>query len=291
MQMEQPDTQDSGTAAPQPDDINDQLEHNPVDADNDDADPDLETQEEDEEIEVDGRKFALPKSAAEKLKAERLMHADYTQKTQAVAAERKAIEAQREEVQRQQQEAQQYLDDMAEIRSIDKQLAQYKALDWRKLIEEAPQTAMLYQQQQRDLEALRGEKAQSITQKQNEHALNEQQATAKRVQEAEAYLAREIPGITPERLAAIEQYAATKHGIDKQRFSAGVINSPFMAVVLDKARMFDELQAKQAKPKTAAPPPAPVTRVGSTRASSAKDPGKMSTAEWMAQRSKQVSKR
>jgi len=65
----------------------------------DDVNDDVEiAPEEDDEIDVDGKKFLLPKSAAEKLKAERLMHADYTRKTQELALERNNIAQERERV-------------------------------------------------------------------------------------------------------------------------------------------------------------------------------------------------
>src|SRR4051812_9326565 len=84
-----------------------------------DADSQEQTAEDDpdEEIEIGERKFALPKSAAEKLKAERLMHADYTKKTQEVAEQRKAVEARQADVERHATEAQEYLDEIGEIRS------------------------------------------------------------------------------------------------------------------------------------------------------------------------------
>ena len=69
----------------------------------DDLSPDLldEQQAEDgtddeTEEELDGAKIRGTKAAIEKIKAERLMQADYTRKTQTVAEERKAVEAERE---------------------------------------------------------------------------------------------------------------------------------------------------------------------------------------------------
>ena len=278
-----PDSEAAGNSAAEDENLVVDGQQNDVDAD---AVSQEEAAEEDDEIEVDGKKFAMPKSVVAKLNAERMMNAAFTQKTQAVAEERKAVAAEREQVVRQQQEAQQYIGELAKVQSIDDRIAEYKALDWDHLSDTDPQTFQKLDRQMRALEASRNEVMQSITQKQEQNRLTEQQATAKQVQEAEAYLAREIPGITPERLASIEQYAATR-GIDKQQFSRGLINSPVIAVVLDKARMFDELQQKQStKPKTPTAPPAPVTRVGAARASARVDPAKMSDAQWFENRNK-----
>lgn len=286
-ELEQPASLDSdaaGTTAAE--------DHNTAETGHDeheglDLDSQEQTEEEDDEIEVDGKKFALPKSAAAKLNAERLMQADYTQKTQAVAEERKAIAAEREAVQRHQQQAQQFISELAKVTAIDEQLAQYHNLDWTSLIDEDPQGAMKLQQQQRTLEAQRAQVAQAITQKQNEHALNEQQAIAKQVQEAEAYMAREIPGINPERVAAIQKYATT-HGIDERTFFQTIVKQPQFAVAMHKAELFDQLAKKQtAKPQAPAAPPAPVTRVGAARAAAKVDPAKMSDAQWYAQRERE----
>ena len=76
------------------------------DSTDDDLSADLldEEQATDDELEdeLEGVKLKGKKDALEKLKAERLMQADYTRKTQEVAEQRKAIEAQRAQVQQQQ---------------------------------------------------------------------------------------------------------------------------------------------------------------------------------------------
>ena len=288
--LEQPEVQDSdaaNTAADESTVADDVL----LDDDNLDLDSKEQPEEEEDEIEVDGKKFAMPKSAAEKLKAERLMHADYTQKTQAVAEERKAIAAQREQVQRQQQEAQKYIDNLAELRSIDRQLEGYSKLDWEALIDQAPQDAMKLQQQQKALETQRHGVVGAITQQQEQDRLVEQQNLAKQVQEAEAYFKREIPNWSAERSNQIMQFAVAQ-GLPAELLSQAVLRQPALALVLHKAEMFDQLEKKQAtnKPK----PPVqekPVTRITATRASVQRDPAKMSDADWLKNRQEKQRKR
>jgi hypothetical protein len=262
------------------------------DADGADADSQEQTAEDDpeEEIEIGDKKFALPKSAAEKLKAERMMQADYTKKTQEVAEHRKAVEARDAEVQRHAAEAQEYLAEIGEIHSIDKQLAMYRGLDWARLIDENPKEAMLYQQQQRDLETARTEVANKITTKRNEKALAEQQSTAKQIQEAETYFKREIPGWSPERSNRIADYAA-EQGIPKGTLAASVLRNPALVKVLNKAEMFDQLQKKQAaKPKEATPEVKPVTRITASRggAQAVRNPDDLPMDQWLKWRDKQL---
>lgn len=291
--MEQPDNQDSGTAVDQPDNTHvDELEQDLPDTDDADQDPDSQEQlEEEDEIEVDGKKFAMPKSAAEKLKAERLMHADYTQKTQAVAEERKAIAADRESVVRQQQEAQQYIDDIAEIRAVEKQLKEIDKLNLADYVDTDPQGVMRMQEQRRALEAQRAELTAGITQKQEQHRLSEQQNLAKQVQEAEAYLKREIPGWSNERSNRLQQYAA-EIGLPADQVGMAVVRQPALAKLLHKAELFDQLEKKQSAAKPKAPvQEKPVTRITATRASAQRDPDKMPMEDWVKWRNEQRRKR
>jgi hypothetical protein len=280
--MEQPGNQDSGNEVIQPGDHNnDPLELDPVDPNPGDPDPDLDPPEEDEEIEVDGRKFALPKSAAEKLKAERLMQQDYTRKTQEVAESRKAVEAEREQVRQQAAQQQQYIKEVAKVTALDDQLEQFNQVDWNGLSQTDPALAQQLDFQRRDLERKREEAAAFVTQKQHENALAEQQNLAKQVQEADAYFKREIPGWSPERSTRLQQFATEQGLPGGEQLAKLAVQFPALAKVLHKAELMDQLEKKQkAKPNTPAAPPAPVTRVGASRGTAAKDPSKMSDAEW-----------
>lgn len=288
MDQEQPDVQDSAT--PESQDVEDQHIEDPDTSEPDAPDAEGEEVEDDEEVEIGDKKFALPKSAAEKLKAERLMQADYTRKTQEVAAERKQIEARAAEVTKQAQEHQQYIQDYAKVVAIDDQLAQYQNLNWQELIATDPQQAMQLQQQQKALEFERNKVAQTVTQKQQQNALAEQQAIAKQVQEAEAYFAREIKGWSNERSNSLMQYGVAQ-GLPSDVLSQTVLRQPALAKILHKAELYDQLEKKQtAKPK----PPTqekPVTRISAARAGAQRDPEKMSMEEWAAWRNNQRKKR
>lgn len=257
-------------------------EHDQAAQQDDQVDADSQEQtEEDEEVEVGGKKVAMPKSIAAEVKAGMMRNADYTQKTQAVEAERKAVEAEREQVRQQAAQQQQYLKDVARVHAIDDQLDQFKQVDWNSLSQSDPGLAQQLDFQRRDLEQKRSEAAQAVTQKQHEQALAEQQSTAKLVQEAEAYVQREIPGWTSERASKVSAFAAAE-GVKLDAATAKVlIQNPALLKIMHKAEMFDQLAKKQtAKPASPAAPPAPVTRVGASRATAAKDPSKMSDAEW-----------
>jgi hypothetical protein len=233
-----------------------------------------EQAEEDEEIEIGGKKVAMPKSIAAEIKAGTMRNADYTQKTQAVAAERKAVETEREQVRQEAAQQQQYIKEIARVTALDDQLEQFKQVDWSTLSDQDPVGAQKLHFQYQALQQERHQAAQAVTQKQHEHALAEQQTVAKQVQEAEAYVQREIPGWTQERAAKVNAFAESRGVKMDQTFAKLVIQQPALIKILHEAELFDQLAKKQTTKSPTAPaaPPAPVTRVGASRATAAKDP-------------------
>jgi hypothetical protein len=286
-ELEQPvETLDSDAAAATAAEETEQRLHD----DQTDADSQEHT-EEDEEVEIGDKKFALPKSAAEKLKAERLMQADYTRKTQEVAEERKAVAAEREQAKQSAEQQQQYLQEVAEVVAIDKQLAEYAKVDWQAFSDRDPVGAQKLHFQYQALQTERNQAVQNVTQKQQQHALAEQQTLAKQVQEADAYFKREIPGWSDERSTRLQKFAI-EQGIPAGTLAMAVVKNPALVKVLHKAELYDQLEKKQgAKPKTPPAPPAPVTRVSASRATAAKDPDKMPMDDWLKWREGQRKKR
>lgn len=246
-------------------------------------------QEEDEELEVGDKKIALPKSVAEALKSERMMHADYTQKTQAVAKDRDAVAAEREQVQRQAQEHQQFIAEIAKVHAINDQLAAYEKLDWNGLIETDPVQAMQLQQQQRTLEAKRAAAMQEVTNKQQQVALNEQQNTAKQIQDAKAYFEREIKGWNDVLDTEVHKYTLAQ-GITNDQAVKMSLQAPAIVKLAHKAMLYDRLMGKQVAPKPAAVEAKPAVRVGSN-ATVKKDPAKMSDKEFADWRRSQIKNR
>jgi len=243
-------------------------------------------QEELDELEVDGAKFQVPKSAAEKLKAERMMHADYTRKTQEVAEERKAIAAERE--QRQQEDASDFAE-RSRAHQIAETLKQYEQVDWQAAWDQDPIAAGKAQAQ---IQAMLNEQARlngSIAQRQQQRAMSEQQAIAKRVQEAEAYVAREIPGWTEKRGEELKAFA-TSQGVELNQSMAKVlIENPALLKIMHKAALFDQMEKKQtAKPAQPAPPAKPITRIGSKAPTGQVDPSKLSADEWREWREREL---
>lgn len=234
--------------------------------------------EEEAELDVDGAKLKVPKSVAEKLKAERLMHQDYTRKTQELAEERKALAAARE--QRQQEDASDF-NERSRAHQIAETLKQYEQVDWQAAWDQDPIAAGKAQAQ---IQAMLNEKTRlegSIAQRQQHRAMSEQQEIAKQVQEAEAYVQREIPGWTEKRGEELKQFAASQGMEMTQDTARLLIKNPALLKIMHKAALFDQMEKKQtAKAPPPAPPAKPITRIGSKAPTGQVDPNKLSADEW-----------
>jgi hypothetical protein len=234
--------------------------------------------EEEAELDVDGAKLKVPKSVAEKLKAERLMHQDYTRKTQELAEERKALAAARE--QRQQEDTSDF-NERSRAHQIAETLRQYEQVDWQAAWDQDPIAAGKAQAQ---IQAMLNEKTRlegSIAQRQQHRAMSEQQEIAKQVQEAEAYVQREIPGWTEKRGEELKQFAASQGMEMTQDTARLLIKNPALLKIMHKAALFDQMEKKQtAKAPPPAPPAKPITRIGSKAPTGQVDPNKLSAEEW-----------
>lgn len=248
-----------------------------------------EPAEEDEEVDIDGLKLSIPKSKAEKLKAERLMHADYTQKTQAVAEQRKQIEQQAQEVQHRAQLQQAFINEIAEVTAIDKQLAQYSQINWDALQDEDPLQAMKLERQFRQLQDQKNNVLGSLTQKQQQQAVAEQQNIAKRIHDASEFLKREIKDWSDAKSIELENYGVAS-GLPKEVLSNVTIHHPQFATILNKAALYDQLVKKQT-PAPVAAIAKPVSKVGGTSSVVKKDPTKMTDAEFNAWRRSQIKRK
>ena len=284
--MEQPDTpvQDSAVAqaAPEPEAQIDDLDLEALD--DQQADPD------EIEDDLDGVKVRGRKDAVEKLKAERLMQADYTRKTQGVAEQARQIEAEKAANAESAKFFQSHLNLVGELMSVDSQLAQFAQVNWDQLSDADPAQAQKLERQYRALQDKRGQGLQVLAQMRQRHALNEQQGTAKQIEQAADYLKREIPGWSTDRDNGLREYAV-KLGIPDKAIAQIVMQAPAVAKALHKAELYDRLVARQSKAPKPEAQEAPVTRINATRASVTKDPSKMSDSEFAAWRGRQIAQR
>lgn len=230
-----------------------------------------------EEIDYEGKKFRVPKEARDAF----MRQQDYTRKTQEVAEHRRALEQQAAAVQRQHAFHQSNIAEVAKLVSLDNQLQQYAQLDWNKLIAEEPQRAMALDRQMRDLQGQKAQIAQGLTQKQQQQALYEQQEIAKRTQDGQRELERDIKGWSPELAGKLLAYGASQ-GFKPEVLSN--VREPAFVKLLHKAHQYDQLLAQRTAKPAAAPLPKPVTKVGGGGATNTKQLSDLSPEEWATKR-------
>ena len=131
--------------------------------------------------------------------------------------------------------------------------------------------------------------AQAIRNHQQNRALEAQRGRAAQVDNGRATLRQEVEGWSPE-LAGRIVLAGKANGFSEPELQS--VTDPRLVKVLNKARLFDEQQARQAAIQrlTAAQAVKPATEVGA-QAPAGRDPARMSTSEWMRWRSEQLRKR
>lgn len=273
--------------------VDDDLEGVEADSESGDEvelDGEQSTDSEDDELEedIDGLKVRGKKDALEKLKAERLMQADYTRKTQEVAELRKAAEAERQAVELEKQVHFQNMNEVAQIKAIEMRLAQFAQLNWDQLTDSDPVQAMRLDREARQLQAAKAQLEGSVSQRHAQFVQLQQQEAARQVEEGRRVLQRDIPGWGEELRTELVKYALangyTQRELDAMK-SPAMVRSLFREYQTDKAK-------KQATTRPKVTQEKPVTRVQSANKTKAvTDPDKLSPEQWLKWRNSQVKKR
>ena len=235
-------------------------------------------------VEYDGTEYEVPA----KLKDALLRQSDYTTKTQALATERKALEAQSAAFQQQQELNQQTFDDVAQVKAIDQQIEQYNALNWDELYQQDVAQAASLARQKDDLKEQRAQTITRLEHNKNQVLNNQRVEHARVVEEGQKVLKNEIENWSPELAQTIATYGVSQ-GLD-ERAVASIVD-PVHVKLIDKARRYDELVAKQKAAKPVAEPPKAAIKVKGKRANPTKDPDKLSMDEWLKMRDKEIEKK
>ena len=235
-------------------------------------------------IEYDGQEFEVPPV----LKDAFMRQSDYTQKTQTVAEQRKSLEAQAAALTQQQELQQQTFEDVAHVKAIDQQIEQYNALNWPELYQQDVGQAATLDHQKRESENQRQQTINRLNQNQAKALESQRVEHARMREEGQKVLSKEIDNWTPELAQTIAAYGVSQ-GLNEQAVAS--IIDPVHVKLIDKARRYDELVAKQKAAAPKAEPPKSAVKVKGKRAAVTKDPDKMSTEEWLKMRNSQVEKR
>jgi len=246
--------------------------------------PEEEPAEETAEVVKDGKTYKVPAA----LKDERLMHADYTRKTQEVAELRKSVEATLQQVQQVTQLEQQAA---IAIGTIDAQIADFNTIDWDAWEESDPLAAQRAWRQFAQLKEQRGAVVNQYQQAQQQRTLIQQQETAKLLEQGQRELAASIPEWGPEKATALLTHANKTYGFAPEELNG--ITDPRMIKVLNDAYQFRQASQKQQAVKKVETQQAfkPAAKVATGKAPFRGLDDRMNADDWMKARNAQLAKR
>lgn len=232
-----------------------------------------------EEIEFNQKQYKLPKEIASAVKD---MQKDYTVKTQSLAEQRKTFEAQS-------QFQQQHIQEFAKVVALNDSIAEFEKIDWNALSQEDPVKAQQLFFHKSSLESQRNQLAQTISQKNQQLALEKQQDFAKRIEESESVLKRDIKDWSPELESKLLTFASSNYNVDAEDFKSAKANPSTMKLLYDAYVGKQIIQKQMAKPKPTAAKP--VTTLSAKGTKVHKDPSAMSDSEFAAWRRGQIKRR
>jgi hypothetical protein len=181
-----------------------------------------------EEFDWNGQKIKGPKG----LKDGVLMQADYTRKTQEIAATRKELEDRAQRIDQQSKAGEEEMTARAVVISIDSALKSYENIDWDKWEAEdlfAAQSGF------RKLQELKEQKAlvtNYLGEKQKARTDLTQQESAKRLQETRQFAETKIKGWSPDVDAKITDFATKELGFDWNTLKAAYTPAVYKALHL-----------------------------------------------------------
>ena len=224
-----------------------------------------------EEIDHEGEKYKLPKKLAEEWKNGRLRQQDYTVKTQDLAKQRTEFEAAQQEFVARQQFQQQHIQAVAKVMAIDERLEQFSKLDWNALTDADPVQALKLDRQMRELQQQRAQQVDGLQQSQAKLTFEQQQATARRQQEAREELSKDIPGFGTAEVQKQLLEVGKAAGYKQEELAS--VQDPRAVKLLHKAYLYDQLIAKAKAPVTTSANITPITRVTGASAATQKSIG------------------
>ncbi len=262
----------------------------------DEADADGEGLEDDEELDIDGEPIRVPKTLAEKLKARMMMQADYTQKTQALAEQRKALEVERQATQWEAETKEQLFNEEAQLLTVRQRLEQFQGINWAALAQQDMQQHAVMQAEYTQLRDFHDRLSGHVEGRRNELASHREQSTAIALERAVQHLNTPKPEVGWDgKFDADKRASLTKFGMELGFTNEELSNTshPLMIQTLNLARIGYETLRKQNASLKQAPSqakPVPTVATGKTRTGPS-NPDKLSADEWLKWRETQLAKK
>ena len=192
--------------------------------------------EPEEEIVWNGEVKKLTKSELKELAQKGF---DYTVKTQTLAEERRILAIERQTLQAQAHIQEKALDIVCEVKSIDRQLAAYKNVDWNALAENDPVEYLKHNHAYRELKEVRDSKVQEFQSMQAYEQQNAAQFSQERLAYESKKLAERIPEFRDPQKAAATKAQMVGY-LEQRGFNSAeidtIVDSRMVEVIYDALR-------------------------------------------------------
>ncbi|HZZ70435.1 MAG TPA: hypothetical protein VFE18_19875 [Phenylobacterium sp.] len=237
------------------------------------------------EVEHEGQVYQLPGA----LKGGFLRQADYTRKTQELAAHKRALVAAHQAVARQAQAVDQASGERVQLAALDHQLGQFQGVDWRSLAARDPKAAQALWGRCQAMAQARHGLAQSIGHRQAHSRLQAAHQAAARMAQTGRLLQMQIDGWSPEMAAKLVDYARG-HGVTLEELR--VQDDPRVWKILHCAYQGDLASQRDGMAKTVAKGQAvrPAVVVAGAAATGGGVRDELGTKEWMKRRNELLRK-
>jgi hypothetical protein len=230
-------------------------------------------------LEHQGEVYELPAA----LKGAFLRHADYTRKTQELAAHRRALEAERAAVAHHAQIVGQAGADQVHLAALDHQLSELHGVDWHGYAAQDPSAAQALWSRFQAMAHARDELAQAVNHHTERRQLQTAREAAARMAETGRRLQGEIEGWSPEMAGKLVDYAQT-HGVTLDELRAA--DDPRVWKILHRAWQADQANQRDDAAKSAVQAQAvrPAVLVSGAASSGGGVRDELATKEWMKRR-------
>jgi hypothetical protein len=246
------------------------------------------------EVEIGGKKYLVPKDVEPHL----LREEDYTQKTQTLAEQRRQVEAYQQTLQEKAELHAAVLDDIAVVKNIDGQLAEYNKIDWPAYQLQNPQAASYHYMQYQQLRGFREQAANAVNEKMQYASELQSKSRDETIQRSIAALEKPDPeylwpGYSQAHMSKLTDLSKKYFGLTDDEQAR--MTSPKSIKILNAGVMGIELAKKAAlasKPKT--PEAQPVRQIPTNRGvrSSSSSGDNLTTEQWRAkEEARQAAKR
>lgn len=237
-----------------------------------------------EEVEYEGKKYRV----APELRDALMLRADYTRKTQELAAHRATVEQEQAKFIEAQRTHQQLGSEVTDLQIMGKQLEAFRNLDWRALAQEDPHQHSALMAQYTMLRDQRDEAGKKVNARVQQLELEAQRQYAERVERANAEMRTYDPAWSPDKASKLKEFARSV-GFSDHDIETSVSVDPRIAKVLSLALLGHQATSKQRviplpKPK----PVVPASKVGGRAARPTGPRDDMSMKEWVKARESQL---